>query len=237
MTSFTKDYSYTNSMIWTSDKKCIISRKKKTAKVKSCWSHVYVYYLIESACDHVNENLLYVVTIFFVQGGLICTLVCDNLKGSNWGDFSCDTAFFFLYNVLTTFRFKHETQVRNRSSLVVVGLKTLSKLTLGSPRETLTGARRLLLVTGFWLAVSVLVLCSHWEKSPAPWGPCGPVGPCAPCEPLNPWRPMTPWGPCVPLNPRGPAGPIGPWEPLRPGGPIGPWSLLTFSTCEIWKKQ
>ena len=67
---------------------------------------------------------------------------------------------------------------------------------------------------------------------PAPWGPWGPVRPWGPCEPLNPWRPMIPWAPCVPLNPGDPARPIDPWEPLKPRGPIGPWSLLTLSTCE-----
>ena len=92
-------------------------------------------------------------------------------------------------------------------------------LTLGSLLITLTGIGKLLLVIGFWFPGRSAVLCSHWEKSLTPLGPCGP------CDPLKPW------GPCVPLNPWGPAGPIGPWEPLKPRGPTGPWSLLTLSNC------
>ena len=141
-------------------------------------------------------------------------------------------------------------------------LTALSILTLGSSRATVTGAPGLLSSTFDWLPVFELVLCTHWEKFPAPWEPCGPVGPWAPCEPLNPWWPMIPRDPCVPLNPRDPAGPIGPceplspwgpmiprgpfvplnpggpagpifpWEPLKPGSPIVPWSFLKLSTCK-----
>ena len=111
----------------------------------------------------------------------------------------------------------------------------LGRLTLSSSTITVIELARLLLVILSWLPVLDIVLCTHWERSPAPWDPCDPAGPWAPCEPLYPWGPMMPWGPCVPLNPGGPAGPVCPWEPLKPGspiGPIGPWSFLTLSTCK-----
>ena len=113
-------------------------------------------------------------------------------------------------------------------------------LTVGSVRMTLVAAGRVLPWKAVWDPMSVLVINSHWEKSPAPGGPGGPVAPWSPsdpgdpCDPLKPCWPITPWGPCVPLTPWGPAGPTNPWEPLKPRGPTGPWSLLTFST---WKKH
>ena len=83
----------------------------------------------------------------------------------------------------------------------------LNLLTIGSPRVTLIGIGKLLLVIGAWLPVNFLVLCSHWQNFPASLGPCGPGGPC---EPFIPCGPITPLIPYVPLNPRGPVGPTGP---------------------------
>ena len=39
----------------------------------------------------------------------------------------------------------------------------LNLLTIGSPRVTLIGIGKLLLVIGAWLPVNFLVLCSHWQ--------------------------------------------------------------------------
>ena len=72
--------------------------------------------------------------------------------------------------------------------MIVLNLLFLNLLTLGSPRITV-GISKLLLVIGACLTVNFLVLCSHWEKIPAPLGPCGPSGPCEPfipCEPITP---------------------------------------------------
>ena len=112
--------------------------------------------------------------------------------------------------------------------MIIINNNKNNILTFGSPRFTWILEAGLMLVTGSWLPVEEVLIYSHKEKSPAPWGPCGPIGPW---EPLNPWGPIAPWDP---LNPWGPAGPIGPWEPFTLGGPTGPGSLLTFST---WKEN
>ena len=112
--------------------------------------------------------------------------------------------------------------------MIVISNNKNNRLTFGSSRFTRIPEAGLMFVTGFWLPVEEVLIYSHKEKSPAPWGPCGPIGPW---EPLNPWGPIAPWDP---LNPWGPAGPTVPWEPFTPGGPTGPWRLLTFST---WKEN
>ena len=82
--------------------------------------------------------------------------------------------------------------------MIVISNNKNNRLTFGSSRFTRIPEEGLMLVTGFWLPVEEVLIYSHKEKSPAPWGPCGPIGPW---EPLNPWGPIAPWDPLYPWGP------------------------------------
>ena len=152
--------------------------------------------------------------------------ILDNYLVGFWS-----TSLFELDKKANDTRWMSESELSNffvYIIMIVISNNKINRLTFGSSRFTRIPEAGLMLVTGFWLPVEEVLIYSHKEKSPAPWGPCGPIGPW---EPLNPWGPIAPWDP---LNPWGPAGPIVPWEPFTPGGPTGPWRLLTFST---WKEN
>ena len=71
-------------------------------------------------------------------------------------------------------------------------------LTVGSVRMTLDAAGRVLPWKAVWDPVSVLVMNSHCEKSPASGGPEGPAAPWSPSDPGDPCDSLEPCGPITP---------------------------------------